>query len=82
MTQNLADFPEASLTPFGIEAQHPDDFLSNQLNLAPGLFCGAVRPVRARLRNPAFSVEAYQDTLSRQGLMATAAEMEQSTALL
>lgn len=82
VTQNLADFPEASLAPFGIEAQHPDDFLSNQLNLAPGLFCGAVRTVRGRLQNPPFSVEAYLETLSRQGLVATAAELEQFTALL
>ena len=76
VTQNLKDFPDLALEPFGIEAQHPDDFLCNQMSLAPGLFCSAVRKVRARLRNPAHSVESYLETLTRQGLVATVAELE------
>lgn len=43
MTQNLKDFPEAALEPYGIETLHPDDFLSNHLALAPGLFCSGRR---------------------------------------
>lgn len=82
VTQNLKDFPEAALAPFGIEAQHPDTFLCNQMSLAPGLFCTAVRKVRARLRNPPFSVEDYLDTLTRQGLVATAAELQPFAAVL
>jgi hypothetical protein len=39
VTANLKHFPEAALAPFGIEAQHPDEFLCNHLNLAQGLFC-------------------------------------------
>ncbi len=77
MTQNLRHFPEEALTPYGIEAQHPDDFLSNHLNLAPGLFCAAVRKIRARLKNPPFSAEEYLAVLTRQGLVATAADLEQ-----
>jgi predicted nucleic acid-binding protein len=77
VTQNLKHFPEAVLTTFGIEAQHPDDFLCNQMSLAPGLFCSAVRKVRARLKTPPYSVEEYLDTLTRQGLVATVAELEQ-----
>jgi predicted nucleic acid-binding protein len=77
VTQNLKDFPEAVLAPFGIEAQHPDDFLCNQMSLAPGLFCSAVRKVRARLKIPPYSVEEYLDTLTRQGLVATVAELGQ-----
>jgi hypothetical protein len=42
VTANLKDFPEAALAPFGIEAQHPDQFLCNHLNLAQGLFCRCV----------------------------------------
>jgi predicted nucleic acid-binding protein len=82
VTQNLKDFPDVALAPFGIEAQHPDTFLCNQMSLAPGLFCTAVQKVRARLRNPPFSVEDYLDTLTRQGLVATAAELEQFAAIL
>ncbi|WP_287884560.1 MULTISPECIES: PIN domain-containing protein [Paracoccus] len=52
VTQNLADFPTETLTPLGIDVQHPDEFLANHLHLAPGLFCASIRKVRARLRKP------------------------------
>mgnify|MGYP001185078229 CR=1 FL=1 len=35
VTFNLGDFPTQALAPFGVEAQHPDDFLLNQLDLNP-----------------------------------------------
>lgn len=75
VTQNLADFPTEALAPFGIVVQHPDEFLVNHLHLAPGLFCASVRKVRARLRNPPYSVEDYLSTLTQIGLVATAAEL-------
>jgi hypothetical protein len=43
VTANLKDFPATMLEPFGIDAQHPDEFLCNHLNLAQGLFCSAYR---------------------------------------
>lgn len=82
VTQNLKDFPDAVLTPLGIEAQHPDEFLTNQLDLAPGVFCKAVAKVRARLKNPPYTIEEYLETLTRQGLVATAAELQQFADLL
>ncbi|MBB6253490.1 PIN domain-containing protein [Nitrospirillum iridis] len=82
VTQNLADFPEAALAPYGIEALHPDDFLLNQMSLDPAAFCTAVAKVRARLKNPPYSVEDYLATLTRQGLVATAGELRQYAALL
>ncbi|WP_187431479.1 hypothetical protein ROLI_038380 [Roseobacter fucihabitans] len=82
VTQNLKDFPNDAVEPFGIEAQHPDDFLSNHLALAPGLFCSALRKVRARLQNPPYTAEDYLAILTQQGLVATAAELEQFSELL
>lgn len=82
VTQNLKDFPEAVLLPFGIEAQHPDAFLCNQFSLAPGAFCTAIKTVRGRLKSPPFTVAAYLDLLMRQGLVATAAELEPFSELL
>jgi len=82
VTQNLKDFPEEVLTPFEIEAQHPDEFLCNHLSLAPGVVCGGVRKVRARLQNPPYSVEEYLATLTRQGLVATAGELQSFADLL
>ncbi len=82
VTQNLKDFPDNVLAPYGIEAQHPDDFLCNHLNLSPGVFCAAIRKVRARLKNPPYSVQDYLTTLTRQGLVATASELEQFSELI
>jgi len=59
VTQNLKHFPNAALGPYGIEAQHPDDFLCHHLSLAPGIFCSAVQKVRRRLKHPAFTPSLF-----------------------
>ena len=82
VTLNLKDFPDAAVGHFGIEVQHPDEFLCNHLNLAPGLFCEAIRKVRARLTEPPFTPEEYLANLTQQGLVATAAELEQFAAII
>jgi hypothetical protein len=82
VTQNLKDFPNASLAAFQIEAQHPDEFLCNQMSLAPGLFCSSVRKVRQRLNNPPYDIESYLGILGQQGLVATAAELQSFAELL
>ena len=75
VTQNLKHFPGSILEKYGIVAEHPDEFLSNHLHLAPGVFCNAARKVRARLKRPPFTIQEYLDMLTRQGLVATAAEL-------
>ena len=82
VTQNLKDFPSETLAPFGIEAQHPDDFFCSQLSLAPGLVCSALRKVRTRLKNPPITIEQYLEILTQQGLVATVAELEQFSDLI
>lgn len=82
VTQNLKHFPVSSLAPYGIEAQHPDEFLTNHLSLAPGLFCSAVAKVRARLTTPPYTVEEYLAILTHQGLVGTVAELEPFSDLL
>ncbi len=79
-TSNLRRFPNAAVEPFGIEVRHPDEFLCDRLDLAPGAFCEAVRKVRGRLKKPPFTVREYLDNLSRQGLAATAAKLERFSA--
>ena len=76
VTANLQDFPKVVVNPYGIEVQHPDEFLFNHLELTPGIFCEAVRKVRARLKAPPLTVEEYLANLSQQGLVATAMELE------
>lgn len=82
VTQNLKHFPEGSLAAYGIDVQHPDDFLCNHLNLAPALFCNVVHKVRRRLQNPPFTIERYLDILTGIGLVATAAELRPFAELL
>ena len=36
ITENRKDFPAEIVTLFGIEAQHPDEFVLHLLGLAPG----------------------------------------------
>lgn len=68
VTFNTRDFPAESLHRWGIEAQHPDDFLTSQFDLAPHILCEAARQTRARLRNPPKTVVEYLTTLEAQGL--------------
>jgi hypothetical protein len=82
VTANLKDFPESELAPYGIDAQHPDEFLSNHFNLAPGAFCDAIHKVRGRLRNPPFTAPQYLAVLTRHGLVATASELMQFSGLI
>ena len=82
VTHNLNVFPNETLAFYGIEAQHPDEFLSHHLNLAPGIFCSSVQKVRRRLKNPPFSVDQYLENLMQQGLVATVAELKTFAQLL
>lgn len=75
VTQNLTDFPANALAQFGIEAQHPDDFILDLLGFAPGLVVEAAENHRGSLKNPAKTVAEYLDSLERQGLTQTAAEL-------
>jgi len=76
VTANLKDFPADKLDPWGIEAQHPDEFLTHQFHLAQPAFLQAVKTVRQRLKNPPKSVDDYLDTLRAQGLLATVKAIE------
>ena len=76
VTFNLKDFPGYGLDRWGIEAQHPDEFLMHQFHLSQPVFLQAVKTVRLRLKNPAKSIEDYLDTLRTQGLLATVKAIE------
>ncbi len=71
VTFNLKDFPADYLAQFGIEPQHPDDFVTRLLELSTGAVCKAVKYHRANLKNPPKSVREYLATLERQRLSRT-----------
>ena len=72
VTYNLRDFPRENLEIYGIEAQHPDEFIVHLIDLAPGEVCSTVATVRARLRYPPMSPGEYIDMIERQRLTNTA----------
>jgi predicted nucleic acid-binding protein len=73
VTVNLDDSPRDTLRKWGIEAQHPDDFINHLLDLAPHLVCAAAKRQRANLKNPPKSVDDFLAALERQGLAQTVA---------
>jgi predicted nucleic acid-binding protein len=82
VTYNLIDFPVAALTPFDIEAQHPDDFLGGLFDLAPGVVCAAIKRQRESLHSPPKTAEELLATLESEGLTQTVARLRQFINLL
>ena len=64
VTYNLKDFPNEYLSNFGLEAQHPDEFVTHLLDLNPGAVCSAAKKQRAALKNPPVEVEDFLQTLA------------------
>jgi len=77
VTLNLKDFPVERLAPYGVEAQHPDDFVFDLLDLAPGAVISAVNEQLASLKNPPQTMGQLLDTLRAQGLGQTVARLRQ-----
>ncbi len=82
VTFNLSDFPSKALKPHGIEAQHPDEFLLDLIDLAPQVVIGAAKAHRASLKKPPKTVREYLETLDRQQLPGTVAFLGKSASLL
>ena len=71
LTFNLRDFPAAVLAPYGIDVQHPDDFIADLLDSEPHAVCAAIQRQRQALRKPPLSPNDFLTTLERQGLTQT-----------
>jgi hypothetical protein len=71
VTANLRDFPAGTLAEFGIDAQHPDDFVLHLWDLAPAIVVEAARNHRESLKNPRKTVDEYLSDLAALGLRQT-----------
>lgn len=71
VTYNLKDFPAKNIKKYGIEAQHPDDFLIHLLDLSPSIVYSTIRRLRLSLKKPAIAAEKYLETLNKQKLPQT-----------
>lgn len=67
VTFNLADFPREALDPYEIEALHPDEFLLNQLDLAPGQTIAVLREQVAGYERPSMTLGDLASALGRSG---------------
>lgn len=79
---SLRDFPPTVLSPYGITAQHPGEFVLHALDLHPAGVCAAVRAQRESLRNPPRTAEDLLDTLLSMGLAESVAQLRRFPGLL
>jgi len=77
VTYNLKDFPAARLSHYHLVAQHPDDFIADLLDLHAARVCEAAASQRCSLKNPSKSVDEYLDTLLKQKLTQTVAQLRE-----
>ena len=75
ITYNLTDFPQQALKIFGIEAQHPDEFVACQLDLGPARVLTALREQRAALKRNPRTLDEFLATLEQQRLVQTVARL-------
>jgi len=68
VTFNEKDFPAKVLEEFGVETQHPDEFISHLITLDWSMVCRALKNQRASLKNPPRTADELLDTLEQQGL--------------
>jgi hypothetical protein len=72
VTDNLADFPAAILSPLNIEARTADDFIADTIALDEGKAVAAIRSMRVRLRRPEMSPHDFLKSLETHRLFVTA----------
>ncbi len=82
VTFNVKDFPPDVLGEFGIFTEHPDDFVSNVIDLNEAAVIIVARDQRARLKNPPMSEMEFLDKLRIQQLTRTAAFLQDRIELI
>lgn len=82
VTYNLRDFPAAVLAPYGITAQHPDEFVLHAIDLHPAEVCAAVKAQRESLRAPRRTAAELLDTLLSMGLAESVAQLRRFADLI
>lgn len=75
VTYNLRDFPDHILERYDIESKHPDEFVLDTLDLAPGAVVQCVTDQATSYRKPPMSVPELLDTLRRRELVRSVAKL-------
>jgi predicted nucleic acid-binding protein len=82
ITFDLKDFPLADLAQYGIEPQHPDDFVFHQFGINEASVLNAARRCRARLKNPPREADQYLVALERCGLPQSVDRLREYTEII
>lgn len=82
VTDNLVDFPTASLAPHAIYAISADDFIADKIELDPSEAILALRSMRERFKSPALDVAALIHKSEAQGLLQVATFMNEYRSFL
>ena len=75
VTYNLKDFPKKSLYKYGIDAQHPDEFIARLIDLSPEVVCATIKRHRLSLKSPPKTMSEYLKTLAKQSLNKTTKQL-------
>ena len=76
VTLNLKDFPESVLRRYGMEAQHPDDFVRDLIDLDGAMVAKVIRNQAARLKNPPKTPAEVLESLHQNGLTVSVAMLK------
>lgn len=82
VTFNEKDFPVDALAPFGIDCQHPDEFVDNLFDLDQAAVIEAARQQRQMLKKPSITAEQYLETMLRQGLVQSSKALSNYQAII
>jgi hypothetical protein len=82
VTFNLKHFPKEVLSKYGIDAQHPDEFIAHQFDLEPNAVCIAAKRQRKALKSPPKTVSEYLSTLEKLELAQTVATLRKYSELI
>jgi predicted nucleic acid-binding protein len=77
VTFNLRDFPDHVLERYDIESKHPDEFILDSIDLAPGAVVKCISDQSAALRHPPILVPELLGTLRRSGLVRSVARLRE-----
>ena len=71
VTNNIRDFPDDTLVPYGIKAVTPDEFLVRLIYENAEAVLATFKRQREQLKNPPKTVAEHLETLEKQGLVKT-----------
>jgi len=76
VTDNLKDFPEEFLKPYGIEAKSADDFIVDCIDLDNAQAMAALNKMRLRFKRPEYTWDAICQKVEAQSLIQSASMMQ------